>query len=269
MSQTKLSVNRMVDGGYLSWAYGAIGSKAWQPMRREYSRRSGSLLCLDSQRSFRKEFYPDYKSHRKAKREKRSQIHEKVVNFQAYLREDSSLMTWGVDGLEADDLIAVTSLSKGLPALAQDKDLLQIPDLVMTRLDGSRVTIEHFASRQAKKVEPLVRTPEQILLTLTLLGDKSDDIPRLVPPKGLQLFELILTSENPWKRAEQMFKTEDLYRNLALAILPSPWCFKKVPLPDKLYAQVSSGEFWSRRDWSNEILEFLELLEVQESCDNW
>lgn len=84
-------ISKLVDGGYLTWAHGAIGFKSWLPVKGNYTMRSGSLICLDSITSARRNFFPGYKSHRSNKREKRPQIHERVKFFQEYVREDPML----------------------------------------------------------------------------------------------------------------------------------------------------------------------------------
>lgn len=236
------TITRIVDGGYLSWSYGAIGFKAWSPMRKSYTRQSGTLICFDSDTSERKRFFPAYKSHRADKRLKRSHIHEKVLVFQSVLREDPSLHLLEVPGLEADDLVALIAARYALPVTAIDKDLLQITGVELLRLDGSQVSIDHFATRQAVSVMPYVNTPADILLTLTLLGDKSDDIPRLIPPRNLSLFVKIMNHSSPWKMAYQLFK-DRLLTNLSLAVLPSPWVFDHVPTPIRVFELVLSGEY--------------------------
>jgi len=249
-------IKKIIDGGYLTWAHGAIGFKSWQTARTNYSRRAGALICLDSRRSFRKEFDPNYKSHRKDKREQRPKIHEKVMFFQEYIREDPTLRTWEVDGLEADDLIAILVGKFKLPVTALDKDLLQIPTIQMNKIDNTEVLVTNFALRQAKMIRPLVEQNSDVLFILTLLGDKSDDIPRLIPSRNLDLLVSLMRSPSPWEAALELFG-DRLLHNLYLAVLPGPWCFYPTPSQKEVFKQVLQGT-WPKGVLRYNIQEFIQ-----------
>ena len=223
----------IIDFGYLSWTYGGLGSKSWPSVRHLYSKKAQSLICVDSQTSHRKAFYPLYKSHRKERRQERAWVFEKVLHFQEYLREDPSLWRFEAEGFEADDLSAV--LGSKIPVIGGDKDLLQIPGIHLSRITGEVLTPAHFMSKQSKTLRLVAKnTPQEILLVLSLLGDKSDDIPRLIPAGGLSTLAMILNDTRPWYVAHELFG-EDLLRNLYLAILPGPWCYDPLPTPIELF----------------------------------
>jgi hypothetical protein len=226
----------------MSWAYGAVGLKAWHPMRQHFLGKTGTLICFeDNSTSLRKQFYPLYKSHRVERKLRRPRpSHEKVRVFQDIMREDASLNLVEFPGLEADDLIALLAPKYQLPIIATDKDLLQIPGVQINKLDGMPLEIANFARRLPKYVQPWVKTPEDILLTLTLMGDKSDDIPRLVRPRELAVMVHLLGTKNRWEIAYDMFKG-DLLRNLYLAVLPAPWCFNPVPTPMQVFESILCG----------------------------
>lgn len=227
------SLRVAIDGGYLSWAYGGMGSKSWPSVRHLYSKKSRALICMDSSVSARKEFYPLYKSHRKARRDDRPQIFEKVKTFQEYLREDPSMWKFEAEGLEADDLVAI--LGKTIPIIGGDKDLLQVPGISLSRITGEVLSPLNFIKRQSQTIQRSARgTPQEILLLLSLLGDSSDDIPRLVSRGGLNTVALILTETNPWLLAYELYG-QALLTNLYLAILPGPWCYDPVPSPKELF----------------------------------
>lgn len=253
-------ITQLVDGGYLTWAYGGMGSKSWPSVRHLYSKKSGSLICMDSQVSARKEFYPLYKSHRKERRLEREAIFEKVKHFQAYVREDPSLWKFEVLGLEADDLVGV--LGGSIPVIGGDKDLLQIPGINLSRITGEVLTCASFMGKQAKTLMAVAQnTPMEILLVLSLLGDKSDDIPRLIPAGGLNTLAMILRDKNPWRVARSLYG-DDLLRNLYLAILPGPWCYDPTPSPEELFDLLVADQL------KYQVLRY-ELIELQEmSHDN-
>lgn len=255
-------VIQLVDGGYLSWSHGALGFKSWVNARKSFSMRSGTLICLDSHTSFRKQFEPGYKLHRVAKRAKRSEVHERVVFFQSYLREDPMLRVWEVPGFEADDLISVLVPRYSIPVTAIDKDLLQIPQISICRLDGSSVEISRFAQRKPKAIQGIINTSKDVLLTLVLMGDKSDDIFRLIPPRALPMFQHIMNSPSPWKVAYQIFKKQ-LLHNLYLAVLPGPWCFQPVPSPKKVLDLLIADQ-WP--PWGKLAGQFQEYLTGQEQA---
>ena len=176
-----------IDGGYLSWAYGGIGSKSWPLVHYHYSKASGALICLDSPESARRLFYAEYKLHRKLRREedpRKEEMHQRIKFFQEIIREDHSLLKLEVPGLEADDLVSILSLRYNLPVIGGDKDLLQVPDLYLQTLEKEVLPISKFAKRQPKAYQEFVVEPKDVLLVLALMGDKSDDIPRLSPPRS-------------------------------------------------------------------------------------
>lgn len=267
-------ITRIVDGGYLSWAHGAMGAKSWMSVRSSYSMHSGSLILLDSHESDRKKFYPLYKAHRKEQRAKREDVHEKVLAFQAYLREDPSLRKIECPGMEADDLVSILVSRYHLPVIGADKDLLQIPGIRMHHLDGAEVTEENFRRRLPKTIAPLV-TRENVLLILTVLGDKSDDIPRLLPAGQLHTLATILRSHDPWEAVGDIWGDEAL-RNLSLAVLPSPWTFLAPPTPLETYTSVRLGT-WGQLPLREDVVSALAELEYQgilsvlpqDSCDIW
>lgn len=251
-SNAQTSIRVAIDGGYLTWAYGGLGSKSWPSVRHLYSKRSNALICMDSPRSARKEFYPLYKSHRKERRAERSEIFEKVKHFQEYIREDPSLWKFESDGLEADDLVAILGLK--IPIIGGDKDLLQVPGIQLTRITGEVLTPRTFLSKQSKTIQLVAKNNhKEILLLLALLGDKSDDIPRLIPPKGLNVMAMLLQHPEPWKLAHELYG-EKLLTNLYLAILPGPWCYDPCPTPLELFEMVVKdqlGELVLREDLSH------------------
>ena len=91
-----------------------------------------------------------------------------------------------------------------------------------------------------------VNDPKDILYTLVLMGDKSDSIPRLVPPYELEAFVGCITDSDPWMAAVNRFGWDDVTRNLYLAVLPGPWCFDiegEFPSPGEVFELVREG-FW-------------------------
>lgn len=260
---------KIVDGGYLSWVYGtdAHMRNGWTTSgRRMYSARSGHLIMIDSSQSFRKDFFFGYKSKRAEKRaenEERRIKHESVKRFQnEVLLEDPSLSTIQFEGLEADDLVSLAVHFMDLPieVVGIDKDLLQLPQnsIYLRRTNRTQATIKHFAESLPVTLREFIREPDDILMCLTLMGDKSDSIPRLIPSRRLDLMIRILLREDRRSRFEM---AKDLYgpefiRNFYVAVLPSPWCFETVLSPTDacdIYCRYEWDKQGFRKDISEEL----------------
>lgn len=273
------------DGGYLSWIYGVdnFGHTNWMAgAKKKFSRSNGCLLLVDSRKSFRKLFYADYKIKRKEKRLDDPEKERKYQNVHRFIDDfiltDPCLATYQSDGLEADDLVSIVVHSQLVPLPVRifgiDKDLLQLPrgTCILEQNQGTRATIEKFAQKQPVALQRLIKQPAHILLTLCLMGDKSDSIPRLIPQYHLDIMQEILQSDRPFNQAYDCFGDEFL-RNLYIAILPSPWCFDPVPDPIETLGLLSMGE-WNSLPVNKQIVaEISEVIETlpkeQEDDDNW
>lgn len=245
----------IVDGGYLSWIYGSSYDRlnTWTTdSRTKFSKAAGAIILLDSDRlSLRREFDKSYKERRVTRKTEDPVWIEKtrmVNEFKSeWIRPDPSLNTVLIEGLEADDLIALTVSAGILPApvkvIGVDKDLLQLGDwdcFQMTRVTGERMTLSHFSAKFPKAAIPFIRDPRDVLLALTLMGDKSDSIERLIPPRRLDIFQEVMMNANPFRRAKILFG-QDFLRNLYLAILPGPFCYACNPDPQGIYRRILAG----------------------------
>lgn len=85
---------------------------------------STSIICLSSERNFRKTIYPKYKANRTAPKPEAYAYVVEAIRGEYEIYEE--------DGLEADDLIgiAVTSGKGQCVAVSRDKDMLTVPGLV-------------------------------------------------------------------------------------------------------------------------------------------
>lgn len=140
--------------------------------------REGELVavCLDQGKSFRKGLLPDYKANRP---EKDATALDTLERLKERLRADGFLL-WGVDGYEADDVIAAAcdrAMERAHDVLicSADKDLLQLTAHVGVTvlrtwnkwpLFGAKETREKFLG-----IEPF-----QVMDFLALVGDTSDNI---------------------------------------------------------------------------------------------
>lgn len=273
----------IVDGGYMAWLYGtdSFGHNGWTSEgRKKYSRNAGALMLLDSDQSFRKQYDPNYKSRRKEKRDEdpeRQAKWEAVHQFKdEVLTQDPSLATVQVGGFEADDLVAVVIQQALVPLpvriIGIDKDLLQFPrgSCVLQRAAGDRASIKNFAERHPKALIPHIRHPMHVLLSLCLMGDKSDSIERLIPPRQLDIMVDLLNADRPFARAYDRFG-DDFLRNLYLAILPSPWCIDPVPTEIEVLNWVNAGMWWNlqiRSDITEYLKSVIETIPQDEEEDD-
>lgn len=223
----------VIDGGYVSWTYGSrkFSWSIWMKARERYL---NSILLLDSRNSFRKRFFPEYKSHREERldEDKRAQLRKMVRAFEKNLEIDPGFRNIRFIGLEADDLVALYAMKcKKLRVLGADKDLLQLNNsrVRIERIDGSQLTIVDFLKKYPKAISPYISEEADVLLTLAIMGDKSDDVPRLLQPRDFGTIAKILESSRPFSEAHDLFGL-DFERNLALTVLPCPWVFHEVAI---------------------------------------
>jgi hypothetical protein len=243
----------LIDGGYLSWSYGV------SPERQEYWKTNcsmyhwkttGHLFVMDSvAQGHRIEFDPTYKLRRREKREADPEWLERTASVHQFrnevLYQDNNLSLVKCEGFEADDLLAVLAdrLKKPVKIVGVDKDLLQLGDQVeIRRLDGTLVEISGFAGRLPVGLGRFLRTPLHILLTLSIFGDKSDGIPKLLAPRQLGPLREIYNHAKPFTRAYELFGQAFIH-NLYLTILPGPWCFDPLPSPEQVYNLARSGRY--------------------------
>lgn len=253
---SNFNYHRYVDGGMLQWIYGSSPGRHihWMMYRSNYFKYSGNLIILDSRETlYRKIFDPDYKSRRKSRKEDNAHLKETSELVYAWAQntllhpayaEDFSFVR--IDGFEADDLIAAYSWLSPQPiqVCGADKDLLQLGSkIALCKVNDEVVSLSSFAqSKLPQSVIPHIKHPWQLLFTLSVLGDKSDSVNRLLPHRAYDEFIELLNDSRPWSRAH-WWLGDDLVKNLYLTILPGPWIFEKLPHPLDLLEAVEMDQF--------------------------
>jgi DNA polymerase-1 len=125
-------------------------------------------------KTFREEWYPEYKAHRPPMPpELSSQFHPLIQ-----LLEIMGLPILIVEGVEADDVIgtlARQATEQGIPVVVStgDKDMAQLVNEHITLIN----TMSNYTMDIAGVQEKFGVAPEQIIDYLTLTGDTSDNIP--------------------------------------------------------------------------------------------
>jgi 5'-3' exonuclease len=133
-----------------------------------------AAICTDSRRSFRKNVVPTYKANRPES--DATLQHQIRLACEALARDGFPL--WGVDGYEADDIIAAATIRAKLETdhdvliCSADKDLLQLVD---SRVKVKSLTTDTVLDQEAVLAKFGV-APAQIVDYLSLVGDASDNI---------------------------------------------------------------------------------------------
>jgi len=138
------------------------------------------VLCCDNRKYWRKEFFPFYKAHRKAAREKSDLdwhlIFDMLGKFKQELKDNFPYKVIDVDGAEADDvigtLVPIFADKEKILILSSDGDFLQLQKY------GSNVKQYNPSLKKYIKSEnPLLELKEKIIR-----GDKGDGIPNIFSP---------------------------------------------------------------------------------------
>lgn len=241
MGSGKPTIKLITDAGYLSWVFGSshYGYNSWIINKNKYLAKNGNLMVMDARPDFRKNVYPAYKQHRRDKLKVDPKQRERVASVRVFrddvLVADPTIRTIKIDGLEADDLIAMTAdLGYTEKVVGVDKDLLQIHDIQMMDHYGTPVDLYSFKKRKAKAIRGLITEPWHILFTLSLLGDKSDNVPRPLPSRRYDLVTGLYKSETPFQSAAELFQDNEYLLSLWLVLLPDPHVYNTVPTMEQL-----------------------------------
>jgi 5'-3' exonuclease len=153
--------------------------------------REHVVVAIDSPPYKRTSTYPEYKAHREPPGE---DMLDQFRRLRERLRSEG-LLVWGVDGYEADDILASLSAwcalnHHPLEILSSDKDLLQL----VSDADGISV-ISPLTSRTMRDddvIEKMGVPPHKLGDSLAMQGDHSDNIPG-VPGIGPKTAALLLS----------------------------------------------------------------------------
>lgn len=265
-----MHLRTLVDGGYLSWVYGTRdgSQEEWDRARGWYGQHLGSIILMDHTVSNRAELDAAYKSRRiirraedPAKAAMRKKVHDFAVRD---IINDFNLYTLAWPGLEADDLVAlfaIRSNNRPISIVGVDKDLLQLPFtwVKMKKINDERVFIANYARRLPQAIRGYVRRGRDVLLCLALMGDKSDSVGRLIPPRDFQQMIELLHHPRPFRQAARWFGSSEVGRNVYLTVLPGPWVYNPFPSPEAVMDELDDGTWWhTERSVAPKLAEELE-----------
>jgi 5'-3' exonuclease len=159
-----------------------------QKFRGEYGNEL--VLCYDSKRYWRREFFPYYKGTRKKDREKSSfnwsQIFEVLNEIRDEIREHMPYTVMEVDGAEADDIISVLTSFIACKNIRLQKDMQPAEKVLILSGDKDFIQLQKFP--WLKQYNPVLKkfvcgmNPKQYITEHVLKGDKSDGIPNFLSP---------------------------------------------------------------------------------------
>lgn len=258
----------------LSFAYQQTLDKVGQIQGRGYDR---VVVAVDRPPYFRSTLYPDYKG----QREDPGQVFRDQLSDVLKALDSRGCLIWGVDTFEADDVIAaLCQVSRSekfkIDIWTGDKDLLQLVD---DEAGVSAVSVRTGeVSSEAEVVAAFGVHPKEIVDFLSLVGDKSDNIPGLpgCGPKTAAAALTVASLDRILELAEQGLAVEGMGDKLAER-LSDPDCIKSIKTGRELIRlspPVISAEMWSelkngkRRFVKEETLEVeAEGEEVLENSD--
>lgn len=146
---------------------------------KQFKEKYGEIvICCDSKRYWRREYFPFYKANRKKDREKSAHdwnmIFEVLGKIRDELKEYFPYKVIEVDGAEADDIIGVLTArhapSEDVVIVSSDKDFVQLQKYGKSVHQYSPLT-KSFSYAQS---------PEYWLLEHILTGDRGDGIPNFL-----------------------------------------------------------------------------------------
>jgi len=160
--------------------------------RSRFSEEYGELvLCYDSKKYWRRDFFPNYKSNRKKDREASgldwTTIFETLNNIRDEIRDNFPYKVLEVEGAEADDCIAAVieyvsktpSAFENVLILSGDKDFIQLQKHNFVKQYSP--VLKKFVNGQ----DPRIYIKEHILK-----GDRSDGIPNFLSSDNTFVDEL-------------------------------------------------------------------------------
>jgi hypothetical protein len=208
-------------------------------------------LVLDGHDLWRKKLLESYKSRREEKRARDPELVERsdqVRMFQEEILKESfpPERQIHIESYEADDLLALMFLKGDIQSIVGiDKDFSQIPGIQMEATGTDEVYgFTEYKSRKVPLAIQPIDTPSCLLLCLTLMGDKSDSIPRILPLRRFDIYWNIRLAPHPFGTGLKLYGRRFL-QNILLTLLPPPVLLLESRVhPIELMRLIDTGEYW-------------------------
>lgn len=222
------------------------------------------FVCIDSPKTWRKEYYKDYKASRKIKRDKKkdtvdwNKFFNFIDDFKIEMEENFPFYVLQSEGLEADDIISFLvrhphHVDNEKICLTNDNDYIQL-----LRFPNTKV----FNHMKGSYYE--CDTPKLQLEIKLLTGDKKDDVPGVFDgrfgPKGAEKliadtekFEKLITEdyidgvENPvksrYERNQVLLDLRKTPNKYLKPILKTMLARKKTPAKESIHPYFIKQKF--------------------------
>jgi len=155
--------------------------------RNEYGQM---VICADGANTWRKNYFPEYKAHRKKNRDESSQDWTEIFRILNLVRdeikENLPYKVIHIEGCEADDVIGTLALQtqefgqhEPVMVISSDKDFIQLQKFN---------NVKQFSPIQKKLVtDP---NPRKYMFEHICKGDKGDGIPNILSPDNAIIDEI-------------------------------------------------------------------------------
>lgn len=230
---------------------------------KEYQPEELAVVFDAKGKTFRDEWYPEYKAHRPPMPQELSSQFEPLIQ----LLETMGLPILIIDGVEADDVIgtlAKQATEQGIPVVIStgDKDMAQ--------LVNEHITLINTMSNTALDIEGVKEKfgikPSQVIDYLTLVGDSVDNVPGVTkcgPKTAVKWLTEYQTLDNLIQHAEAIGGKIGEY--LRASIPQLPLSKKLVTIKTDVDLPLSWGELKPNPVNKEQLLELIRQFEFK----NW
>lgn len=214
-------------------------------------------------KTFRDEWYPEYKAHRPPMPQELSSQFQPLIQLLAIM----GLPLLIIDGVEADDVIgtlARQATEQGIPVVIStgDKDMAQLVNEHVTLIN----TMSNYTMDVAGVKEKFGVEPAQIIDYLTLVGDTSDNIPgvsKCGPKTAVKWLSEYQTLDNLLAHAHEI--TGKIGEYLRASIPQLPLSKKLVTIKTDIDLPLNLGELHPKAVAKEQLIELVRELEFK----NW
>ena len=232
---------------------------------KRYRKESGQMvICADGMNTWRKEYFPQYKAHRKkARSESTMDWNEifRVLNLvRDEIKENLPYKVLHMEGCEADDIIGALTLNteefgnhEPVMIISSDKDFIQLQKFNH---------VKQFSPIQKKMV--VDKTPRKYLFEHICRGDKGDGIPNILSSdsclvEGIKQSPLRQTLIDTWIEDPSIMPDEikrNFQRNTTLIDLTK--------IPEDIYNTIVNEFNGQKVPMKMKVLNYL----IKKRCNN-
>ncbi len=222
------------------------------------------VICADGMNTWRKEYYPEYKAHRKKNRDNSDQDWTEIFRILHLVREEIQenlpYKVLHMEGCEADDIIGALvfeaqEFGKDEPIMivSSDKDFIQLQKFK---------NVKQFSPIQKKAVTD--KHPRTYLFNHICRGDAGDGIPNVLSPdncftESLRQTPLRQNVIDTWLENESIMPEEvkrNFQRNKTLIDLNE--------IPDRIYNSIVQKYESQKPAMKMKVLNYL----IKKRCNN-